>query len=87
MTMALFVILQLADLVTTLWFLSHGVREGNPLVAFAMSYAGVFGLVFIKVLGVGMAMLIRNTRYRLLQRVNVVYALLALWNLFVIAGT
>jgi hypothetical protein len=79
----LFITLQLLDAATTMFFLRHGVAEGNPLVRalFSVSTGPALGLAVAKVAGVVLAILAwRTGRQRLLSRVNVVFAAAVLWN-------
>jgi len=72
------------DLMTTVAFLLHGVREGNPLVRLALQYAPhpLGGLVAIKVLAVALGLYCwRGGRQRLLVRINVLFAVVVAWNL------
>jgi hypothetical protein len=76
--------LQMLDLMTTVAFLLHGVREGNPLVRLALQYAPhpLGGLVAIKVLAVALGLYCwRGGRQRLLVRINVLFAVVVAWNL------
>ncbi len=83
-TLAQYTYLQLLDLLTTVAFLLQGVQEGNPVVRWAMHWSPnpVLGLVLVK----AVAMLLgvycwRASRVGLLQRINVMFALLVAWNL------
>ena len=82
-----FFYLQLLDMLTTLAFLLNGVKEANPIVRFALG-AGptpLFGLVIMKVIAIALAVYcFRNSRMRLLARVNVFFAVLVTWNLLAI---
>jgi hypothetical protein len=84
----IFVVLQCCDLITTLWFLSHGIREGNPLVAalIRLSSEPAVPLALLK----GAACLLayrawRRNSLRLLGRVNLLFAAAVGWNLVAIA--
>jgi hypothetical protein len=76
--------LQVLDFLTTVAFLLHGVREANPLVRAALLYAPhpLGGLLMIKgaAIGLGMYCWMRG-RNRLLNQINVMFALLVAWNL------
>ena len=76
--------LQMLDFLTTVAFLLHGVREGNPLVRMALFYAPhpLGGLLMVKGLAVGLGIYcwVRG-RNRLLNRMNVWFALVVAWNL------
>jgi hypothetical protein len=79
--------LQVLDFLTTVAFLLHGVDEGNPLVRIALKYAPhpLGGLLLIKAFAVGLGVYCwRAGRQRLLNRVNVIFALVVLWNVGVL---
>ncbi len=82
-----FFYLQVLDILTTLAFLVAGVQEANPMVRLALD-AGptpLAGLIVVKVLAVLMAVYcVRQSRLRLLARVNVFFAVLVAWNLLVL---
>lgn len=76
--------LQVLDFLTTVAFLLHGVKEGNPLVRFAMSVSAnpVSALLTVKLIAVALGVLCFCTgRERLLSRINMVFAALVAWNL------
>jgi len=76
--------LQVLDFLTTIAFLINGVREGNPLVRFALTVGAnpIIGLVFIKLLAVILGIYCwRMGRQQLLARINVLFAVLIAWNL------
>ena len=76
--------LQVLDLMTTVAFLLHGVREGNPLIRLIIQYAPhpLAGLLFVKVLAVALGIYCwRCGRQRLLVRMNVLFAIVVAWNL------
>jgi hypothetical protein len=80
----LFIMLQLLDAGTTMFFLHHGVAEGNPLVrALFGGFTGpAAGLAMAKLAGVVLAVFAwRTGRQRLLSRVNVVFGACVMWNL------
>jgi hypothetical protein len=82
--LAHFFYLQALDLLTTLAFLSHGVREGNPMVRLVLQAAPspLGGLVALKLFAVGLALYCwRNGRLHLLGRMNVFFAAVVIWNL------
>lgn len=82
--LAQFVYLQLLDVLTTIAFLLQGVSESNPVVKWAMR-AGpdpVSGLVLLKAAAVAMGIYCSlSSREKLLQRVNIFFALLVAYNL------
>ena len=76
--------LQVLDLLTTLAFLLHGVREGNPLVRMMMHLTAnpLNGLLLVKLMAVGLGLYCwKMGRGRLLGRINIVFALIVAWNL------
>jgi hypothetical protein len=76
--------LQVLDLLTTLAFLLHGVREGNPLVRMMMHVTTnpLGGLLMVKVIAVALGLYCWKVgRGRLLSRINVVFAFIVAWNL------
>jgi hypothetical protein len=82
--LAHFFYLQALDLLTTLAFLAHGVREGNPVVRLVLEAAPspLGGLVALKLVAVGLALYCwRNGRLRLLGKMNVFFAIVVIWNL------
>jgi uncharacterized protein DUF5658 len=84
-SLVLFAYLQLLDLLTTVVFILHGVKEANPLVNFALTAAPtpLLGLVLVKIaaLALGGVCCLRG-RQTLLARMNVFFAVLVSWNLF-----
>ena len=82
-----FVVLQIADAVTTLVFLQHGVNEANPLIHMALALFGqpVLGLALAKALGIGVALLAwRTGRCGILRKINLLFAACVAWNLLAI---
>ena len=76
--------LQVLDLLTTLAFMLHGVREGNPLVRMMMHLTTnpLGGLVAVKVIAVALGLYCWKVgRSRLLVRINILFALIVAWNL------
>jgi hypothetical protein len=84
-SLVLFAYLQLLDLLTTVVFILHGVKEANPLVNFALTAAPtpLLGLLLVKVaaLALGGICCLRG-RQKLLMRMNIFFAALVSWNLF-----
>lgn len=79
--------LQLLDLLTTVAFLLQGVKEGNPIVRFAIEASPnpIWGLVAVKVLALGLGVYCwKRAKVKLLQRVNVLFAIVIAWNLLAI---
>jgi len=83
-SLVLFAYLQLLDLLTTVVFILHGVKEANPLVNFALTTAPtpIVGLLLVKgaALALGGICCLRG-RQKLLVRMNVFFAVLISWNL------
>ena len=76
--------LQVLDLLTTMAFMLHGVREGNPLVRMMMHVTTnpLGGLLLVKVVAVALGFYCWKVgRGRLLSRINIVFALIVAWNL------
>ena len=82
--------LQMLDLLTTLAFMMHGIHEGNPLIRFAVrNSAHPFGsLLAVKALALGLGFYCWHCgREKLLTRINILFALVIVWNLLaLIAG-
>jgi hypothetical protein len=81
--------LQLLDVLTTLLFLTMGVREGNPIVRFAMaaSPSPIGALLLLKIGAVAAAVYCSvSGRHRVLFRINLLFAALVVWNLIAILG-
>lgn len=69
---------------TTVAFLANGVHEGNPLVRLAMGVVPnpLSGLLIVKMLAIMLGLYCwRRGRIRVLQRMNVLFALVVAWNL------
>jgi Domain of unknown function (DUF5658) len=76
--------LQILDFLTTVAFLLHGVREGNPLVRLALSAGAnpIAILLLVKFLAIMLGLYCwRRGRRQLLFRINILFALLVAWNL------
>ncbi len=75
--------LQVLDLMTTVAFLLHGIREANPLVRVALDTPHPLeGLVAVKILAVALGFYCWWAgRERLLLRMNILFALVVAWNL------
>ena len=88
-TILIFVVLQAADLATTLVFLGAGIGEANPLVSSLIGYLGrpLAAVALVKVAGCVMAGYAWHTRRtRLLRRANLFFALCIGWNLLALYG-
>ena len=87
--LAQFSYLQLLDLLTTVAFLTTGVREANPMVRLAIAAAPspLIGLLALKACALAAAVYCAATgRGRLLGRMNLLFAALIVWNLIAIMG-
>ena len=76
--------LQVLDFMTTVAFLLHGVREGNPLVRAALHFAPnpLGGLLAIKLLAVALGFYCwKGGRNRLLTKINILFAVIVAWNM------
>lgn len=81
-----FVLLQLADLGTTVAVLRLGGVEENPLVKHLMAFGPVEGLIVAKLVtvAIGVACFL-GTKPRALRLANFVFAAIIAWNLSIIA--
>jgi len=78
-----FILLQLLDLLTTLWFLRHGGAEGNPIVIVIANLAPSFefGLILIKCWAFAVGYwLAKKGGYQFLMVTNWVFGLIVVWN-------
>ncbi|HTS75442.1 MAG TPA: DUF5658 family protein [Bryobacteraceae bacterium] len=76
--------LQVLDFMTTIAFLLNGVREGNPLVRLAVHFSPnpLEGLLAIKIAAIVLGIYCwRAGRERLLNRINILFAIVVAWNL------
>ena len=76
--------LQVLDLLTTLAFMLHGVREGNPLVRMMMHLTAnpLGGLLAVKMVALALGLYCwKLGRGKLLGRINIAFALIVAWNL------
>src|ERR1017187_31479 len=84
----LFAALQVCDVLTTLLFLRHGVREANPLMGAAIAVAShtLIALAVPKLVALGLALYAaRSGRTRLLAGVNVRLTCCVPWDLLALA--
>jgi hypothetical protein len=85
MTQLTFVLLQLADVVTTMMALGNGGVEQNPLVARFLVVGTLQGLILSKVvLLAAAAAALRYRRFRAIRMANIVFGVIVLWNISVI---
>lgn len=83
-SLVLFTYFQFLDLLTTVVFLLHGVKEANPLVKLVLAAAPtpLVGLIFIKAAAFALGVFCcLKGREKLLTRINVFFAALVSWNL------
>jgi hypothetical protein len=76
--------LQILDLLTTVAFLTKGVKEANPIVKGMMHITAspVTGLLLLKLVAILLGVYCwRIRKYHLLFRINVLFASLVAWNL------
>jgi hypothetical protein len=81
-------ILQLLDLLTTLLFLAHGVKEANPLVKWSMSVTNgnLTGLLAVKCVACALAfMAVQFGRPAVLVKMNRFFTVLVAWNVLALA--
>jgi hypothetical protein len=84
-TQLTFVLLQLADLITTMTALGIGGVEQNTLVSRFMVIGSVQGLILSKiVLLAAAAAAIRFRKFRAIRWTNIVFGAIVLWNISVI---
>jgi hypothetical protein len=82
-----FIYLQFLDALTTIAFMMHKVEEMNPLIKWAMreSFNPLLGLALVKVAAVVLAVLcVASSRYGVLRKVNVFFALVVAYNVVVL---
>ena len=84
-TQLTFILLQVADIVTTLVAISHGGYEQNPLVSRFMMVGTVQGLLWSKLVVLAIAaVIIRWRGFRVIRTANVAFALVVGWNIIVL---
>lgn len=79
--------MQLLDFMTTVAFLAHGVQEGNPLVRLALRLTNnpISGLLAVKIAAIMLGIYCwKMGRQRLLQRMNILFAAVVVWNVVAI---
>lgn len=83
-SLILFVVLQVADIVSTLVFLAIGVQEANPAVRVLLHvFTPLVSLALVKAFGIGFGI----AWYRLgrsFTKINILFSLLILWNVIAI---
>ena len=82
----IFFALQIGDILTTLWFVSRGIAETNPLAGYFMEHFGpLAGLLILKGAAISIALLCKVTAHRrFLIRINILYALIVLVNILTV---
>jgi hypothetical protein len=83
-SLTLFVILQVADIASTLLFLAIGVQEGNPAVRMLLHlFSPVVSLALVKVFGIvfGTVWYLRGNK---LTKINIAFLVLVAWNILAI---
>lgn len=76
--------LQVLDFLTTVAFLTNGVREGNPIVAWAIGFfpSPLAGLAAVKLVALALGFYCwQAAKIQLLHRINIAFAILVAWNL------
>ena len=84
-TQLTFILLQVADVATTVAALSYGGYEQNPLVARFMVFGTLHGLLWSKLVLLALAAaIIRWRGFRVIRNANVAFALVIGWNVVVL---
>jgi hypothetical protein len=89
-SLAVFAYFQVLDVLTTIVFLLHGVKEANPFVKFALAAAPspLLGLLLVKAVAVGLGIFCcLGGRTKLLTRINIFFAFLVSWNLLALIAS
>lgn len=74
--------LQIADILTTLYFLSIGVEEGNPIIRFLFNhFSHLTSLLIMKAASVGLVVACYTYSRKSLMKVNILYGAVILWNI------
>lgn len=86
--MRAFFALQIADVVTTMVFLSMGLAETNPLTSFFIEHLGAFGgLLVLKALAIAIALSCKMTSHPVfVRRINIFYVIVVLMNVLTICN-
>jgi hypothetical protein len=80
-----FILLQVADIATTLVAIAHGGFETNPLVARFMMVGTVHGLLWSKLVVLAIAaVFIRYRGFRIIRIANVAFAVVVAWNIIML---
>ena len=82
----LFVLLQTADVITTVVAIAYGGAEGNPLIKHFMLTGTVQGLILSKIVVLSAAIFaLRTGRPRVIRWSNFAFIAIVVWNVFIIA--
>ena len=82
----MFVLLQIADVITTLIAIAFGGAEGNPLIGHFMVVGTVQGLILSKVVVLSAGLVaVRTGRPRVIRWSNIAFIAIVSWNIFIIA--
>ena len=79
--------LQVLDFLTTIAFLTHGVREANPFVRLVLDFVPnpIAGLLAVKLMALVLGLYCwRLKRERLLSWINILFVALVAWNVIAI---
>ena len=80
-----FILLQVADVATTLVALSYGGYEQNPLVSRFMMLGTVHGLLWSKLVVLAIAaVIIRYRGFRVIRTANIAFAVVVGWNIIML---
>ncbi len=83
--LAIFAVLQLLDVLTTLFGMHYGAQEASPFIRTLMHLGPLTGLLASKLVAFGIAgMCIWTRRVRVVKWINLWYAGLVIWNLHII---
>ena len=83
--LTIFVILQALDLLTTLAALALGGAEGNPLVRQLFIIGPVSGLVFAKLLAIGLVLVLKALgKGKGILKANWAFTAIVVWNLTIV---
>jgi hypothetical protein len=84
--LAIFILLQIMDLATTLIVLALGGQENNPIVAHVMALGPIGGLLISKLAVTGIAIAgVGLQKHRAIRVANLAFTGIVAWNVTVIA--
>ena len=87
MSLVIFLLLQIADVLTTLACMHYGGTEGNPIAAYIILKARspILGMLWIKVMAAWVGAVIYNShRPHLLKILNYMFTAIVCWNLLIL---